>query len=248
MSELHVIDGNIFTTKAHTLVNTVNCVGAMGAGIALEYRLRYPEMNEQYVSLCKRRMIEIGSLWIYKSPDRWILNFPTKRHWKDPSREEYLHAGLRKFMQTYEEKEIESIAFPLLGAQHGGLNRERSQELMESYLLKCNIPVEIYRYDPMAPDELYESFRDLLLSMTSEEIKTETGLRSDYVRKVLDAINNPRVCQLNRLASIKGIGVKTLEKVFAFTRSRIQGEAPLPVQQKIEFGGMHRTTASRATK
>lgn len=234
MSELHVIDGNIFTTKAQTLVNTVNCVGVMGAGIALECRLRYPDMHDQYVSLCERRMIDVGSLWLYKSTDRWILNFPTKRHWKDPSREEYLHAGLRKFMQTYEEKQIESIAFPLLGAQHGGLDRDRSQELMESYLLKCKIPVEIYRYDPMAPDDLYDRFRELLLGMSAEEIKEETGLRSDYLRKVLDALHNPHICQLNRLASLDGIGVKTLEKAFAFARARILGRGH-PVQQTLGF-------------
>jgi O-acetyl-ADP-ribose deacetylase (regulator of RNase III) len=232
MSEFHVIDGNIFTTKAQTLVNTVNCVGVMGAGIALECRLRYPGMHERYVSLCEERMIEIGSLWLYKTPERWILNFPTKRHWKDPSREEYLHAGLRKFMQTYEEKGVESVAFPLLGAQHGGIDRERSQELMESYLLKCTIPVEIYRYDPMAPDDLYGRFREMLTTMTPDEIKEGTGLRSDYVRKVLDALRNPQICQLNRLAAHDGIGVKTLEKAFAFARARILGGGQ-PVQQRL---------------
>jgi len=234
MNNLRIVDGNIFTSTCHTLVNTINCVGVMGAGIALECRLRYPDMNEQYVSLCERHMIDIGTLWIYKSSTRWILNFPTKRHWKDPSKEEYLHAGLSKFMQTYEEKEIESIAFPLLGAQHGGIEPERSQEVMESYLLKCKIPVEIYRYDPMAPDDLYDRFRNLLLAMTPEEIKEATGLRADYARKVLNALHNPRVCQLNRLASLDGIGVKTLEKAFGFARSRIIGPSQ-PVQQALGF-------------
>jgi len=234
MSELQIIDGNIFTTRAQTLVNTVNCVGVMGAGIALECRLRYPNMHNRYVALCDHGRIEVGSLWLFKASDRWILNFPTKRHWKDPSKEEYLHAGLKKFMQTYEEKHIKSIAFPLLGAQHGGLDRDRSQELMESYLLKCNVPVEIYRYDPMAPDDLYDRFRDMLSTMTPEEIKEATGLRSDYVRKVLDALQNPQICQLNRLAALPGIGVKTLEKAFAFARARIFGGGQ-PFQQRFGF-------------
>jgi O-acetyl-ADP-ribose deacetylase (regulator of RNase III) len=231
---IKIYDGNIFTTKTQTLVNTVNCVGIMGAGIALECRLRYPEMNEQYIILCKRRMIEIGSLWIYKSSDRWILNFPTKKHWKDPSKEEYLHAGLSKFMQTYEEKQIESIAFPLLGAQHGGIDRDRSQELMEFYLQKCKIPVEIYRYDPMSPDDLYDRFRELMQNMTAEEIKNETGIRPDYVRKILQALHNPEICQLNRLASLDGIGVKTIEKVFAFVRTRIL-DRDKPMQQQFRY-------------
>ena len=204
----------------------------MGAGIALECRLRYPEMFSKYLALCEQRMIEIGSLWLYKATNRWVLNFPTKKHWKDPSREEYLHAGLRKFMQTYEDRGVVSIAFPLLGAQHGGLDRDRSQELMESYLHKCHIPVEIYRYDPMAPDDLYDRFRDILSTMTVEDIKEVTGLRSDYVRKVVDAIHNPNICQLNRLAAIDGIGIKTLEKTFDFARSRILGGGQ-PTQQEL---------------
>lgn len=206
----------------------------MGAGIALECRLRYPDMHKQYTSLCDQRKIDVGLLWLYKAPDRWILNFPTKRHWKDPSKEEYLHAGLQKFVQTYKEKQIESIAFPLLGAHHGGIERNRSQELMESYLLKCNIPIEIYRYDPMAPDDLYDRFRNILTTMTPIEIKEATGLRSDYVRKVLDALQNPQICQLNRLAALDGIGIKTLEKAFAFARTRILCGS-YPIQQKLDF-------------
>lgn len=231
---LRIISGNIFTSKCQTIVNTVNCVGVMGAGIALECRLRYPEMYDQYISLCERRMIDIGLLWIYKGSNRWILNFPTKRHWKELSQEEYLHRGLRKFMQIYKEEGIESIAFPLLGAQHGGINPKKAEELMESYLSKCTIPVEIYRYDPMAPDDLYEKFRDLILAMSPEEIKKATGLRSNVINRILDALNNPQICQLNRLASIDGIGIKTLEKAFTFARLRFP-ERKQPIQQKLGF-------------
>jgi len=229
-----IIDGNIFTTKCQTLVNTVNCVGIMGAGIALECRLRYPEMNERYIALCKERKIQIGSLWIFKTEDKWILNFPTKLHWKNPSKLEYLREGLKKFMHTYEQKGIESIAFPLLGAQNGGLNRDQSLNLMKSYLRSCKIPVEIYRYDPMAPDDMYDKFRELLIKMTPEEIKEETGLRSDYVQKLLNAMNNPEIRQLNRLASLKGIGTKTLEKAFSLAQKQISGHTK-PVQQKFNL-------------
>ncbi len=232
---VQVFDGNIFTTKCQTIVNTVNCVGAMGAGIALECRLRYPDMYEQYVSLCERRLISIGSLWLYKGSNRWILNFPTKQHWKDPSREEYLHSGLQKFMSMYEEKAIQSAAFPLLGAQHGGLDRGRSQQIMESYLIKCSIPVEIYRYDPMAHDDLFDWFKMTIASMTITEIKDATGLRADHAARVLNALIDPSVCQLNQLAAVDGIGVKTLEKVFAFARLRTTSESVRPVQQALNL-------------
>ena len=82
MTNITEITGNIFTSECQTLVNTVNCNGVMGAGIALEFKLRHPKMFEQYVEHCKRGRIDIGKLWLYKpSQDagdrRWVLNFPT---------------------------------------------------------------------------------------------------------------------------------------------------------------------------
>ena len=82
-----IINGNIFNSKAQTIVNTVNCVGVMGKGIALVFKLRYPSMFEQYQKYCAQHLIEVGKLWIYKGEetDPWVLNFPTKTHWKLPS-------------------------------------------------------------------------------------------------------------------------------------------------------------------
>ena len=158
-----VITGNLFTSSCQTIVNTVNCVGVMGAGIALECRLRFPEMHENYISLCNEEKIDIGLLWIYKSPKRWILNFPTKKNWKYPSKKEYLHTGLKKFCDTYKEKGIESIAFPLLGADKGGIPQEDSLSIMRSYLDNIDIEVEIYRYDPKAKDDLYDKTKKFIL-------------------------------------------------------------------------------------
>ena len=134
--------GNIFTTECQTIVNTVNCVGVMGAGIAYEFRLRFPEMFSKYKSFCDEGKLKIGSLWMYKLPNdevasyRNILNFPTKKHWKFPSKEEYLEKGLQKFVSSYNEKDIRSVAFPLLGASHGGLSEETSIAIMKRYLSK----------------------------------------------------------------------------------------------------------------
>lgn len=150
---IKIVNGNIFNSKAQTIVNTVNCVGVMGKGIALVFKLRYPNMYEQYQKLCDQHLIEIGKLWIYKGEksDPWVLNFPTKTHWKLPSEYEYIEKGLQKFVDTYKEKGITSVAFPLLGAFNGGLDKERVIEIMQSYLSRCDIPIEIYQYDPMAP-------------------------------------------------------------------------------------------------
>lgn len=104
--------GNIFSSKSETIVNTVNCVGVMGAGIAYEFKLRHPDMFKKYKQLCDNNLIDIGKLSIYQvdntSNYKKILNFPTKKNWKHPSRIEYLEDGLKKFVDTYNEKNIKS--------------------------------------------------------------------------------------------------------------------------------------------
>lgn len=146
MTSITFIEGNIFDTKMQTIVNAVNCVGVMGKGIALEFKIKYPDMYDKYKEICKQKLLNIGTLWIYKTKnnDKWILNFPTKYHWKYPSKIEYIEKGLQKFVNTYKQKGIKSIAFPLLGTNNGGLNKEQVKEIMYDYLKKCEIPIEIY--------------------------------------------------------------------------------------------------------
>ena len=211
---VNIISGNIFTSKCQTIVNTVNCIGVMGAGIALEYRLRYPDMYDKYVQFCLEKKISIGTLWIYKTNSRWILNFPTKNHWKYPSKIEYLNAGLDKFISTYKERGIESIAFPLLGADKGGIPQEKSLEVMINFLERADIRIEIYRYNPCAKDDLFEKTKDWLFSQDVDSICKATKLRKDYVIKVIDAMQSPNIVQLNQLARVQGIGIKTLETIF----------------------------------
>lgn len=214
-----VITGNIFTTKCQTIVNTVNCVGVMGAGIALECRLRYPEMYDKYVHQCTQKQVKIGSLWIYKGTDRWILNFPTKQHWRYPSKIDYLRAGLEKFLNTYAERDLVSVAFPILGADKGGIPQDRSLEIMKTYLSQANIDIEIYKYDSNATDDLYEKTRELLESLDIENVAKSTGIGKNQISKVIAALRSPEIVQLNQLATVDGVGIKTLEKLFQFARS-----------------------------
>ena len=148
---ISIIKGNLFSSKCQTLVNTVNCVGVMGAGIALEFKLRYPEMFVRYVEHCRNKQIDIGKLWLYKPPQadkQWVLNFPTKRDWKHPSKIEYLQKGLQRFVETYEQRGIQSIAFPILGSQNGKIqNRNQSR----SWRVICTGVTSILRYTATAP-------------------------------------------------------------------------------------------------
>ncbi len=141
---LKIVTGDIFESDTQTIVNTVNCVGAMGKGIALAYKKRYPEMYIQYKDLCNKKLIDVGKLWLYKTEEKWVLNFPTKKHWRDNSKIEYLELGLQKFLEEYENKGITSISFPLLGASNGGINPKISLDIMNKYLTQCKIDVFIY--------------------------------------------------------------------------------------------------------
>jgi len=206
--------GNIFTSNCDTVVNTVNCVGVMGAGIALECRLRYPEMYKKYKDLCHKDLIQVGKLWIYKTDKKWILNFPTKKDWKHSSKIEFIEAGLIKFVRTYKEKKIKSIAFPILGADKGGLDPEFVIQLMKKHLDPLPINIDIYQYDPYAADDLYDNFYEFITSNDIDYLSKASGLRRDYILKIVDAIKCNNIFQLNQLGSIKGIGIKTLEKLF----------------------------------
>lgn len=224
---VEIIKGNIFTTKCQTIVNAVNCIGVMGSGIALEFKLRYPEMFDRYLNLCDTKQLDIGKLWIYKAPKNWVLNFPTKKHWKYPSRIEYLEAGLQKFADTYEERGITSIAFPLLGADRGGIEPQQSQELLVRYLNPLDIHAEIYQYDPNAKDDLYEDFAKKLQNQTIDQIVEATRLRKNYVEKVIEAIETQNIHQINQLGQVKGIGIKTIEKIFAYAFQPINEQRDL---------------------
>lgn len=139
------VKGDIFQSPAQVLVNTVNTVGVMGKGIALEFKKLFPEMFAEYRSLCETGQFQVGNLWLYKSPNKWILNFPTKRHWRQPSQMEYIEAGLEKFVNSYAQMGIHSIAFPPLGCGNGQLDFETQvQPVMEKYLR--NLPIETFIY------------------------------------------------------------------------------------------------------
>lgn len=212
------IQGNIFNTKCQTVVNTVNCVGVMGKGIAQVYKLRYPLMFEEYKEHCKNMLIKPGVLWLFNKQNNapWILNFPTKFHWKYPSKIEWIESGLEKFVETYEKKGVTSIAFPLLGTHNGGLDTQVVKSLMEKHLGKCSIDIEIYDYDPNAKDDLFEQFKTKWLALNPESIKKETGVQPQYARKITDIIGLGEVNSMIALANYKGIGEKTLEKAFNY--------------------------------
>lgn len=137
--------GDIFESKSQTLVNPVNLQGVMGAGLALDFKQRYPSMFEHYKKVCDDKKFYLGTLLIWRGPEKWVLNFPTKVEWRRSSGLEIIEAGLQKFVQSYQAQKITSIAFPMLGCGYGGLSWETQvMPMMEEYLSDLPIPVELY--------------------------------------------------------------------------------------------------------
>ena len=148
--------GDLFHSPAKVLVNTVNTVGVMGKGIAKDFKTIYPEMFADYLRLCERGKIDIGKLFLWRGSHKWVLNFPTKKHWRNPSKPEYIEAGLKAFVAGYARYGFTSVAFPQLGCGHGELDWETEvRPLMEKYLSKLplEIFIHLYRKDPFASAE-----------------------------------------------------------------------------------------------
>lgn len=143
---------DLFLSPAPVLVNTVNTVGAMGKGIAKEFKRIFPEMFREYQSLCERGLLQVGMLHLYKTPNKWILNFPTKRHWRQPSQLDFIRAGLSKFVQTHHQYGITSVSFPQLGCGNGELDWDlQVRPTMEEFLDPLPISVFVHLADSQDP-------------------------------------------------------------------------------------------------
>lgn len=164
---IQYINGNLFTSNAKVIVNTVNTVGVMGKGIAADFKKYYPDMFVEYKRRCLNNELMIGDLFLYKTSNKWILNFPTKKHWRSPSKVEYIEIGLKKLVEKASRLQITDIAMPKLGCGNGGLDWENEvKPIVEKYLEKSPINVSIYEFDKdITPEHLKpKEIEDWLLS------------------------------------------------------------------------------------
>ncbi len=146
-----VVEGNLLESRAQVLTNAVNCVGAMGAGIALEFKNRFPKMYADYEQRCERKDVLIGRPYLWESDTHQILNFPTKLDWRNPSQLSYVEDGLKYLAENYDQMGISSIAMPALGCGLGGLKWDDVLPLVEKYL--GPIPtLDVFIYRPKSAD------------------------------------------------------------------------------------------------
>lgn len=148
--------GNILTADAEVLVNTVNCVGVMGKGIALQFKKAFPENFKAYEAACRNKEVKPGRMFVFNTGQmfnpRFIINFPTKRHWRGKSRYEDIEMGLEALVQEVRERKIRSIAIPPLGSGLGGLQWEQVKPMIEKAF--ATMPeVQIKLFEPKgSPD------------------------------------------------------------------------------------------------
>lgn len=187
--------GDILKTDAEAIVNTVNCVGVMGRGIALQFRKAYPENYQAYKEVCDRKQLHPGTMFVFDlnrlyNP-RYVINFPTKRHWKGKSRIEDIEAGLKALVEEVRKRNIHSIAIPPLGCGLGGLKwkdvRSRIEEAFH------DLPdVRVLLYEPTGPPSPNE------MAKTKAAPKMTAGRAAllGLIRRYLAAVMDPYVTLL----------------------------------------------------
>src|SRR2546423_7204073 len=227
MTYIRYQKGDIFDSKAQVIVNTVNCKGVMGKGLALAFKQRYPDMFPVYQQECKTGRLHIGKPTLDKQSTAWILNFPTKNDWKLPSKLEYLEKGLEYLVGNYKKAGIKSIAFPKLGAQNGKLSWDEVGPLMARYLSQVDIDVYIYiteddkeyQYDPQRESDIKEKiwrqFSELALSQ--DRLIQEVQLSLKEAKKVQQKRELMEFTSLADIEAIEGLAKVSLKKIKDYT-------------------------------
>ena len=189
-----VIIGDLFASNAQTLVNTVNCVGVMGKGVALEFKKRFPEMFKDYVARCDHHEVRLGRPYLWQLSTPWVLNFPTKDDWRSVTKLSDIERGLRFLIARYEAWGITSMAVPPLGCGNGQLEWRIVGPTLYRYLTEINVPVELYAPYGTPHDELQPAFLDrdaslvpLSLDMPEPQwVPTEWVIIVEIIKRIQD--------------------------------------------------------------
>ena len=200
------VTGNLLESKADILVNTVNCEGYMGKGIAYQFRLAFPENNKSYVNACKNGDLKIGKIHYFTENNKTIVNFPTKVIWREKSKMEYIEKGLDELISFIRERNITSLAIPPLGSGNGGLIWADVKKLIEMKLCSISKNVDIYVYEPS---------HNYIAQPTIEPKLSTSGLVLMNIKMNLNKFNSTR---LQKTAYI--MDTMTENRYFNFTKHK----------------------------
>jgi len=180
--------GDILTADTEALVNTVNCVGVMGRGIALQFKNKFPDNFKAYETACKKQEVMPGRMFVFNTGEltfpRYIINFPTKRHWKGKSLIEDIESGLEDLARVISERNIQSIAVPPLGSGLGGLDWQKISVRIKNALQECNAHILVYEPSG-APQNDVMSHAKKKPEMTAGRAAL-VGLMDRYLKGLLD--------------------------------------------------------------
>ena len=172
--------GNLLEADVDALVNTVNTVGIMGKGIALMFKEAFPENFKAYALACKSETVQTGRMFVTQQSDlmgpKWIINFPTKQHWRSASKPGWIAEGLKDLRQVILEKDIKSIAIPPLGSGNGGLNWSTVKPMVEEALGDLS-DVRIVVYEPTS------QYQNVARRTGVEKLTPSRALISELVRR-----------------------------------------------------------------
>lgn len=186
---IDLTQGDILKADAEALVNTVNCVGVMGRGIALQFKKAFPENFKAYEAACKSHQVQPGKMFVYDlnrlyNP-RFIINFPTKRHWKGNSRIEDIKSGLVDLINIVKKQQISSIAIPPLGCGLGGLNWLEVRPLIEE-AFESLPDVTVLLYEPTGAPEATAMVKEKKVPQMTVGRAALLGLMRRYLAAVMD--------------------------------------------------------------
>ena len=181
--------GNIFQEDMEALVNTVNCVGFMGRGISLQFKKAWPENFKAYAAACRRNEVQPSKMFVFETGrltnPRYIINFPTKRHWRGKSRLEDIESGLRALVEEIRRRNIRSIALPPLGSGLGGLVWSEVRKRIEQ-ALGTMADVRVVVFEPSEKPLLPASMRRGKVPTMTPGRAALVGLMERYLRGLLD--------------------------------------------------------------
>lgn len=222
---IEFVTGDFFDYKADIRINTVNCVGVMGAGVALEFKNKYPEMFRAYVDVCKRKEIAPGKPFLWEEYDLFsrciIINLPTKLHWRNPSEYDYIERDLiwlRNFLRDKNEKTV--VTLPALGCGHGGLNWGIVKDKIIHYL--GDLPAKILVFEPSSSNKELNKIQynariqeNNVVTIYPEEKEYPSNLKGRN-KKEIYCKGNVKLLNYKRLSIILGnsINEKEMSAVF----------------------------------
>ena len=181
--------GDILAEDTEALINTVNCVGVMGRGIALQFKKAYPENFRAYAKACERGDVRPGRMFVFETGaltnPRYIINFPTKRHWRGKSRIDDIDSGLKDLVSVIRRRGVRSIAVPPLGSGLGGLEWNNVRSRIENALSEID-QLEVVVFEPHGAPDADKMVRNRVVPMMTAGRAALVGLMDRYLRGLLD--------------------------------------------------------------